>query len=185
MGRSRKSNVRRYACGKVVQESEWIARRVQEQFFSGQPHRKGTVHPLDSRLGYQLGRLFCNKLVSQRQHDAGERWTKTVLIYNRVMGFPNLGNQHFPGKFSSPGPDEDAIAEAREAYEAAQAAIVARERGSRAHALLKACRDVCVFERAEIGEKVLADLRLGLDRLAKHYGLEGSGGRIHPFGQST
>ena len=107
-GRKRKSNVARDRFGKSRGEAPEEIMAV----VLAQPHRRAASTPRDAKLGYSLGRLLLAGYVTEKQHDAGQRWAAIVRRYAALIGFPreNLDSPHVElissGVSCAPEPDE-------------------------------------------------------------------------------
>src|SRR5205823_5669387 len=83
-GRKRKLNVQRTGCGKSRGESAEEIMAVA----LGQPHRRFARTPREAKLGYPLGRLCLAGYITEKQHDAGQRWADIVRRYAVLVGLP-------------------------------------------------------------------------------------------------
>src|SRR5437879_261798 len=90
-GRRRKANVARDRTGKSRGESPDEIMAV----VLAQPHRRFADTPRDAKLGYPLGRLCLAGYITEKQHDAGQRWAAIVRRYAALMGF-RLENPETP-----------------------------------------------------------------------------------------
>ncbi len=172
LGRKRKTNVARGAHGKSRGERPDEIMAV----VLGQPHRRFAETPRDARLGYPLGRLCLAGYITEKQHDAGQRWAAIVRRYAALMGF-RLENPETPnvelvasGSSCAAEPDEKVILALRRDYNDAYAALELVGRHTKTgRGPLKICRQICV---QEIDEAILwphriGDLRIGLNALVR------------------
>src|SRR5437660_11539475 len=83
-GRKRKANVARDRTGKSRGEGAEQAMATA----LAQPHRRWAETPRDAQLGYPLGRLLLAGYITEKQHDAGQRWATIVRRYAALIGFP-------------------------------------------------------------------------------------------------
>jgi hypothetical protein len=165
-------NVARDAAGKSRGESPEEIMAVA----LGQPHRRFAQTPREVKLGYPLGRLCLAGYVTEKQHDAGQRWATIVRRYSALMGF-RLENPATPtiGMISSGSscladPDEQVILALRRDYNDAYAALEQAGRDTRTgRGPLKICRQICVQEMNEaiLWPHRIGDLRVGLNALTR------------------
>src|SRR5437588_11718219 len=83
-GRKRKANVARDRTGKSRGEGAEQAMATA----LAQPHRRSAKTPREAKLGYPLGRLLLAGYITEKQHDAGQRWATIVRRYAALIGFP-------------------------------------------------------------------------------------------------
>lgn len=91
-GRKRKPGVERYATGRIVraQDRETTAQIVAT--VAAQPHRLGNT---TATMGYAHGRLYGQKIISRRQHEAAEVFMSRAIAYmasisNSLPKFPSI-----------------------------------------------------------------------------------------------
>ena len=83
-GRKRKAGVARDRTGKSRGEGPEQAIAIA----LAQPHRRWSKTPRDALLGYPLGRLLLAGYITDKQHEAGQRWVTVVRRYAALIGFP-------------------------------------------------------------------------------------------------
>lgn len=55
----------------------------------GQPHRRGTIDPLDPKHESPLGRLRLSGRITEREFNAGDQWRNIYFGWLRSIGAPN------------------------------------------------------------------------------------------------
>ena len=174
-GRRRKANVARSATGKSRGASADDIMAV----VLAQPHRRFADTPRDTRLGYPLGRLCVAGYITEKQHDAGQRWATIVRRYAALMGFrldtPATATMELvsTGPSCAAEPDEKVLMALRRDYNDAHAALELVGRDTRTgKGPLKMCRLICVQETDEaiLWPHRIGDLRIGLNALARVLG---------------
>lgn len=125
--------------------------------------------------GTELGRLHLNGAIDEVMHAAGKRWSELAARYQGVIGmFPIRSPSAEGGSWShQPDPDsprgQDIAARDRNAMEAyfeADAVLTSCPAGVRI-----TVRRVCEDREMPGGYDQLLNLRIGLLRLATHWGL--------------
>lgn len=88
-GRKRKEGVARKPSGKPRDPTAAEMRSV----VINQPHRKGNGSAI---MGYAHGRLWANRHIDRRQHEAAEHWLRRTVAYmaHIVCRVPNLPSAH-------------------------------------------------------------------------------------------
>lgn len=171
MGR-KKLIVAREPNGRIQREHDYSAahiRRLRDLAI------RGFADPI---WGSELGRLFMEKSITGEMLEAGRRWARDSEAYRRSIGmFPVRGAavdaKISAGRPPTSGEDEKLNQRAREAAEAyfeADAILTAAGIGA-----YDAVRRVCEDDECLCGLGDLMLLRLGLARLAVHYGLTNHG----------
>jgi hypothetical protein len=125
--------------------------------------------------GTELGRLLLNGAIDEAMYAAGKRWAEQATKYHGVIGIVPLKSSSAEGGSWGHQPDPDSpngqdIAEgdrrAMKAHFAADAVLVACGPGVRV-----TVRRVCEDRQMPGGYEELLNLRIGLLRLATHWGL--------------
>ena len=133
----------------------------------------------DPEWGTELGRLLLNNAITEAMYAAGKRWAEQAARYQGVIGmFPiksssaeggSWGHQPDP---SSPRGQEIAARDrdAMERYFEAEAVLVGCQPGGGAN-VRQVVRRVCEDGELPGGYSEVLALRIGLLRLATHWGL--------------
>lgn len=130
----------------------------------------------DPEWGSELGRLFLERVLTEVMYAAGKRWREEAAIYRRAIGVFPVRTASLERSRSMPAdPDSE------EGQKQAGRETSAAERFFEAHAVLvaagmgaeNAVRRLCEDDEALAGLYDLKNARVGLARLAEHYGLAG------------
>jgi len=171
-GRKRKAGVARDRTGKSRGEGPEQAMAIA----LAQPHRRWSKTPRDALLGYPLGRLLLAGYITDKQHEAGQRWVTVVRRYAALIGFPRETPDAPNVELISSGvscaadPDAKVILALRRDYNDCYAVLEQVGRDTRTgRGPLRVCRQICV---QEIDEAILwphriGDLRIGLNALVR------------------
>ena len=167
-GRKRKSGQRKEN-GRLARSYENPKAQVMAQ-----PHRMAVPVEFRDRTEpeSEFGRLMCLGVISPAQHEAGNRYRELAMRY-RSMLLAAPGHSAPSIAFGEPRggrgaePSREAIQAVKKAYDAAFIAL--GEAGNRAQ---RAVKDFAVFERRTQGEYDRALLKLGLNKLITHFGID-------------
>ena len=141
-----------------------------------QPHRRFARTPREAKLGYPLGRLCLAGYITEKQHDAGQRWADIVRRYAVLVGLPRENPDSPNVQPMSAGlsciaePDDKVILALRRDYNDCYAALEQAGREAKAgRGPLKTCRQICVQEMSEsiLWPHRIGDLRIGLNALVR------------------
>lgn len=129
----------------------------------------------DPEWGSELGRLYLNNVITEAMYAAGKRWTEQAAKYRGVIGVFPLKSSSAEGGSWSHQPDPDSP----KGQEIAGKERDAMERYFEAEAVLVNCgpgvritvRRVCEDGEVLGGYSEVIALRIGLLRLADHWGL--------------
>lgn len=186
-GPKRKNGIKREANGRPSRKPGDVAERLnqahdrdeRETLSVGLQARERVfgIDPKESRnqmAGSFLGRLVLQKQISRAQFDAGMSWLDSSDRYQWAMGSPrspgavNLNAVHG----AATGVENiGASVAAKARHEAAMRAVQAKQIELRGSANLFGALDVCVVRDQPI-EHLVGDLRMALNALSRHYGLE-------------
>lgn len=175
-GRPRKEGVNRYPNGSIVNHERGETEKERMATVLAYRAREvGQEHAAKPEAGYELGRIFLAGRITQRQHEGGVRWARTVDRYAKMNGFPspfpkamdwgNVGG----GMGCGSEPSSVLIRATANDYMRAQTKLAVEGR-----AAMVACREACILE-TDTGawpEHTMAALRAGLSSLADFYGIE-------------
>lgn len=168
-GRNLKLNVERYACGKIKGETEV---QIRSTVIAYRSRMVGTANAARNEAGYALGRMLLRGEVTERQHDAGNRYAQVVGDYQRCVGFPpphprslDLGASR--GLALGGSPDHETIQRVVNRYMASITALA--DAGQVSAAVV---REVCVYDHET---EMVEDLWRGLDALADFFKIPNEG----------
>ncbi|PST21999.1 hypothetical protein C7U60_12130 [Mesorhizobium plurifarium] len=188
LGRPRKANAERFACGKI--KPEWSKQESEKDAMAVALAARKRMHGLETRgalAGYTLGRLFLDGRITEQQREAGDDYAAAMVRYYHLTGipFPSVRAQqidHVRGQAAEPS-------EAR-ALKARNAA----ERMMRLEGLLLGCEEgrqvkttvfnVCVMDYEGLRmmpEAQLDWLKRGLNVLLFEKGLREYGKKDNSF----
>lgn len=129
----------------------------------------------DQMAGSFVGRLCLQRNISRVQYDAAMTWLEDAESYMWAMGSPRTpGAMNLNAVRGAASLHENTSAARRSIrrYELALKAVTERQIELRNTANLYGALSICVVKDAPI-EGLVGDLRIALNALAKHYGLEG------------
>lgn len=135
----------------------------------------------DPEWGTELGRLLLNSVITEAMYAAGKRWAEQAAKYQGVIGmFPVKSSSAEGGSWShQPDPDSDRGREitavernAMEKYFEAEAILVGCGVVAGCNRNVRVIvRNVCEGGELPTGYPEVISLRVGLLRLAAHWGL--------------
>lgn len=82
LGRPRKANAERFACGKI--KPEWSKQESEKEAMAVALAARKRMHGLEARgalAGYTLGRLFLDGRITEQQREAGDDYAATMVRY--------------------------------------------------------------------------------------------------------
>lgn len=81
LGRPRKANAERFACGKI--KPEWSKQESEKEAMAVALAARKRMHGLEARgalAGYTLGRLFLDGRITEQQREAGDDYDDGALL---------------------------------------------------------------------------------------------------------
>lgn len=136
------------------------------------------VSPANSRdqmAGSFVGRLYLQRSLLRVQYEAAMSWLEDAEGYMWAMGSPRTPGAVNLNAVRGGASKAENIGAARNAfnrYERALKAVTEKQIELRGTANLYGALSICVVQDRPV-EHLVGDLRLALNALAKHYGLEG------------
>ncbi|MGX1256915.1 hypothetical protein [Sinorhizobium fredii] len=89
LGRPRKANAERFACGKI--KPDWSKRESEKEAMAVALGARKRMHGLEtssSFAGYTLGRLFLDGRITEAQREAGDDYGRVMARYYHLTGIP-------------------------------------------------------------------------------------------------
>ncbi|WOS61361.1 hypothetical protein [Sinorhizobium fredii] len=89
LGRPRKANAERFACGKI--KPDWSKRESEKEVMAVALAARKRMHGLEtssSFAGYTLGRLFLDGWITEAQREAGDDYARVMARYYHLTGIP-------------------------------------------------------------------------------------------------
>ncbi|OAP35821.1 hypothetical protein AU381_16685 [Sinorhizobium glycinis] len=89
LGRPRKANAERFACGKI--KPDWSKRESEKEVMAVALAARQRMHGLatsSSFAGYTLGRLFLDGRITEAQREAGDDYASAMARYYHLSGIP-------------------------------------------------------------------------------------------------
>ena len=89
LGRPRKTNAERFACGKI--KPDWSKRESEKEAMAVALAARKRMHGLEtssSFAGYTLGRLFLDGRITEAQREAGDDYGRVMARYYYLTGIP-------------------------------------------------------------------------------------------------
>ena len=188
LGRPRKANAERFACGKI--KPEWSKRESEKEAMAVALAARKRMHGLETRsafAGYTLGRLFLDGRIREQQREAGDDYAAAMVRYYHLTGvpFPSVRAQQIGRVQGHPGEQND---------ERARMAKKAADRMMRLEGLLLGCEqgrqvkttvfNVCLMDYEGLRmmpEPQLLWLKRGLNALLFDKGLREHGEKDYSF----
>jgi hypothetical protein len=171
-GRKRKSTRKRHPGGQLVR----VRGESPTQVAAGMPHRRDLgAKAADQRAECELGRMALKGLIITVQYLAGQQFARDYGQYLTTIAPPSQlgGSGHAFDCGGCLDYHTFCVCESRKATYMASVGALAKA-GPRA---LEMVVWVVLRDRGMVGPDDIADLILGLDALAKHYGLTNQGKR--------
>jgi hypothetical protein len=179
--------------GRLSRQVDQVAARLRERFKDMDQEQRDTIQPgiearqrvhgLDTEkaaspaAGTFLGRLYLNKEISRTQYEAGILWADHTEAYQHAIAAPkqpgavDLNATKGSSNYENVAATRRAVArmtDAREAIQNEQYSLA--NQGSRFALLFVLWTAI---ERDEERYDIVADLRVALNALARHFGLMG------------
>jgi hypothetical protein len=137
----------------------------------------------DPRRGYVLGLMRLDHTITERQHEAGIRFSKDIARYYGLAGIPHP-SPRAQDLFRVGGSDgeesatkADRAKRARTKHNALRDHLLATGNINEGRHILHSVKEVCVMDNLHARrwpEHMLMFVRRGLNRLADYYGIETS-----------
>ncbi|WP_046120776.1 hypothetical protein [Ensifer aridi] len=178
LGRPRKANAERFACGKI--KPGWSKQESEKEAMAVALAARKRMHGLETRsafAGYTVGRLFLDGRITEQQREAGDDYAAAMVRYYHITGipFPSVRAQDIGRVQGHPGEQKE---------ERARMAAKSAERMMRPEGLLLGCEEgrqvkttvfnVCVMDYEGLRmmpEAQLLWLKRGLNALLFDKGL--------------
>jgi hypothetical protein len=190
---SNRANGKREPNGRLSRQVDQVAARLRERFKDMDQEQRDTIQPgiearqrvygLDTEkaaspaAGTFLGRLYLNKEISRTQYEAGILWADHTEAYQHAIAAPkqpgavDLNATKGSSNYENVAATRRAVSrmtDAREAIQNEQYSLA--NQGSRFALLFVLWTAI---ERDEERYDIVADLRVALNALARHFGLMG------------